>query len=145
VSCLTLQTRYTLTVAERHFEAMDTTEMQQPRNIYRLLQLPCELRDEIYHHLFSSTRLAYDKRYIGCQKQVTIKPRPNALAILRTWRQVNQEAASLWPGRILFNFEILEELLDKLSPLPAATIAKLKHVRTKWESGVVTECQPAYG
>jgi hypothetical protein len=57
-------------------------------------------------------------------------PSPNALAILRTCRQIKEEAGALWLGHILFNFENPEFLLDKLSTLPSATLSKIRHIRT---------------
>ncbi|KAF2104844.1 hypothetical protein NA57DRAFT_71049 [Rhizodiscina lignyota] len=99
----------------------------------KFLQLPRELRDMIYTCLFTSTRLAFGKRYIrrmGIVEPVTVKPAPNALAILRTCRQINEEAGSVWLGQVLFSFENIDALLDKFWPLPPTTLTKIRHVRT---------------
>jgi hypothetical protein len=73
------------------------------------LELPGEIRNQIYETLFTSTRLSSgvwrsDKKWI--------KPAPNSLAIVRTCRQTNQEARSLWLGRVLFHFENIQSMLD---------------------------------
>jgi hypothetical protein len=60
----------------------------------------------------------------------TMKPAPNALAILRTCRQINQEAGAFWLRHVLFNFERPEDLLDKLSILPPTTLSQIRHLRT---------------
>ncbi|KAF2496299.1 hypothetical protein BU16DRAFT_609075 [Lophium mytilinum] len=97
----------------------------------RLMQLPGELRNQIYKHLFSSTRLTYGDRRTGRISSVKMKSALNSLAILRTCRQVHREAATLWPGLVLFNFEDVDALLDRLSPLPAETLSKIRYVRTR--------------
>jgi hypothetical protein len=94
------------------------------------LQIPRELRDKIYFCLFASTRITFGKRNTSRITTKTMKPAPNALAILRTCRQVNQEAGPLWLGHVLFNFENPEDLLDKLSILPSITLSQIRHVRT---------------
>lgn len=58
-----------------------------------------------------------------------MKPAPNSLAILRTCRQINQEAKALWLGLVLFSFEKVEAMLDKLSTLPLTTISEIRQVR----------------
>jgi hypothetical protein len=101
-----------------------------PQTSSILLQLPRELRDQIYTCLFTSTRLAFGKRAISRIGTKTIKPMPNALAILRTCRQINREARPLWLGQVLFSFENPEDLLNKLSALAPATLSQIRHVRT---------------
>lgn len=94
-----------------------------------LLKLPVEIRNQIYKCLFASTRLTSGTRSldrISCQKK---KPAPNSLAILRTCRQVNQEVGAIWLSEILFNFEEVEGMLDKLSCLPSTTLSQIRHVR----------------
>jgi hypothetical protein len=94
------------------------------------LQIPRELRDKIYFCLFASTRITFGKRNTSQSTTKTMKPAPNALVILRTCRQINQEAGPLWLGHVLFNFENPEDLLDKLSTLPSITLSQIRHVRT---------------
>jgi hypothetical protein len=95
-----------------------------------LLQLPRELRDQIYTCLFASIRLTFGKRATSRITTKTMKPATNALAILRACRQINQEAGPLWLGQILFSFENPEDLLDKLSALASTTLSQIRHVRT---------------
>ena len=95
-----------------------------------LLQLPRELRDQIYTCLFASTRFTFGKRPKSLITGKMMKPAPNGLAILRTCRQINQEAGDLWLRHVLFSFESSEYLLDKLSTLPSTTLSQIRHVRT---------------
>jgi hypothetical protein len=109
----------------------------------RLLQLPQELRDQVYKHLFWSTRLTFGKRYFLPEKHQKfvantrkieymikwLKPAPNSLAILRTCRQTYSEATNRWVGEVLFNFERAEDMLDKLDSLSPSTIASIRHLR----------------
>jgi hypothetical protein len=101
-----------------------------PQTSSMLLQLPRELRDQIYTCLFTSTRLTFGERAISRIEAKTMKPTPNALAILRTCHQINQEARPLWLGQVLFCFENPEDLLDKLSALAPAILSQIRHVRT---------------
>lgn len=94
------------------------------------LQIPRELRDQIYVCLFASTRITFGKRLTSLSTKKTMKPAPNALAILRTCRQINQEARAFWLGHVLFNFEHVGDLLDKLSILPPTTLSQIRHLRT---------------
>lgn len=94
------------------------------------LQIPLELRDQIYVCLFASTRITFGKKSTSRITTTTMKPAPNALAILRTCRQINQEAGAFWLGHVLFNFEHPEDLLDKLSVLPPTTLSQIRHLRT---------------
>ena len=94
------------------------------------LHIPRELRDQIYVCLFASTRITFGERSIDRFTTKTMKPAPNALAILRTCRQINQEARAFWLGHVLFNFENPEDLLDKLSILSPTTLSQIRHLRT---------------
>jgi hypothetical protein len=49
-------------------------------------------------------------------------------------RQIYEEGKALWISRVLFNFENVESLLDKLSALPHATLSQIRHVRTRGQS-----------
>lgn len=94
------------------------------------LQIPHELRDQIYVSLFASTRITFGEKSIDRITTKRMKPAPNSLAILRTCRQINQEAAALWLGHVLFNFEHSDDLLDKFSILPPTTLSQIRHLRT---------------
>ena len=96
----------------------------------KLLELPRELRDEIYIELFSSTQLTFPSKIT--RELQTVELCLNALAILHTCRQINQETRQLWLGLVLFKFERLDDLLDKLSPLPPSTLSGIRHL---WTSG----------
>lgn len=98
----------------------------------KFLQLPRELRDMIYKYRFSSTRLTFGKRRVNISSSWTeFKPAPNSLAILRTCQQIYDEISQTWLGEVLFNFEEMEALLDKLSLLPTPTMGRIRHVRIR--------------
>ncbi|KAK2813975.1 hypothetical protein FQN50_000379 [Emmonsiellopsis sp. PD_5] len=59
-----------------------------------------------------------------------MKPAPNSLALLRSCRWIHNEAKSLWLGNVLFSFENVDDLMDKLSPLPESTLAQIRFART---------------
>lgn len=104
----------------------------QPANNSRLLNLPGELRNMVYDYLFVSTRLTFAERRIGDRFMAT-KPAPNSLAILRTCRQINRETQGLWLNRVLFNFDTICTMLDKLSTLPEGTVSEIRYLRVSAE------------
>lgn len=106
----------------------ETPETLTPRSS-AFLQLPGELRNEIYKFLFASTRLASGYRATSWASMLRIKLAEHSLAILRTCRQVNQEASSLWLDQVLFDFERPQDMLTKLSALSSNTISQIRHVR----------------
>lgn len=113
-------------------KAKAKTQNQQifPQTLSPLLQLPGELRNQIYNCLFASTRLTFGERNTGPITRKIMRPAINSLAILRVCRQINQEARSLWLGEILFSFEVVKNLLDKFSTLPSSTLSQIRNVRT---------------
>ncbi|KAJ7807620.1 hypothetical protein B0H14DRAFT_2609520 [Mycena olivaceomarginata] len=90
------------------------------------MQLPPEIRVEVYSHLFSSTRVTWAKN-IHSNKIIT--PAPNALALLRTCRRVHVEIGTTWLHQVLFCFGGPRAMLDKLTTIPAATRALIRHAR----------------
>ncbi|EOA88534.1 hypothetical protein ACJQWK_01511 [Exserohilum turcicum] len=95
----------------------------------RLLQLPRELRDEIWELVFNSTRLTFGMRYTPRHGERYLKPAPHSLALLRVCRQINVETRDLWMQRVLFNFEDPQTMLNKLAELPESTVSRIRHVR----------------
>lgn len=95
----------------------------------RLLQLPRELRDEIWVYLFNSTRLSFGLRYTPGHGERFMRPAPHSLAVLRVCHQVHTETRDLWVDRVLFNFEEAQTMLNRLSELPDATVSKIRHLR----------------
>ncbi len=53
----------------------------------------------------------------------------HSLALLRACRQIYEETKSLWLGRILFDFNHVITLLDRLSSLPAFTLSHIQFIR----------------
>ncbi|KAF1844604.1 uncharacterized protein K460DRAFT_365544 [Cucurbitaria berberidis CBS 394.84] len=94
-----------------------------------LLQLPRELRDEIFALVFNSTRLTFGFRYTSRHGERFMKPAPHSLALLRVCRQIHNETHDIWIKRVLFNFEDPQTMLNRLSELPDSTVAKIRHLR----------------
>lgn len=68
-------------------------------------------------------------RFLG---QIGMKNRnlaTHSLALLRVCRQIYEETKSLWLGRILFDFNHVITLLDKLSLLPDLTLSRIRFIR----------------
>jgi hypothetical protein len=103
--------------------------LRRSRSSITLLTLPREIRNKIYECLFASTRLLSSKVTTSFRQRKRLKPAPNSLAVLRTCRQVNNEARNIWLSLILFDFETVEDALDKLSRLPLNTISQIRHIR----------------
>ena len=61
-----------------------------------LLQLPRELRDEIWELAFNSTRLTFGLRYTPRYGERYLKPAPHSLALLRVSRQIHIETRDIW-------------------------------------------------
>lgn len=109
---------------------LDNVAKPAPRRTTTFLTLPGEIRDIIYKYLFTSTRLSFGRRYTSRISTKNILPARNSLAILRVCRQANQEAKDLWISRVLFSFERVEDMLDKLSTTdPVAVVSRIRHVR----------------
>ncbi|KAJ7142950.1 hypothetical protein C8R44DRAFT_827603 [Mycena epipterygia] len=105
------------------------TKKKQLRVGSPFMQLPLELRLEIYSHFFFSTRLAWGERALGRTERQRITHAPNALALLRTCRQVRAEVRTTWLQQVLFSFESPEAMLDKLANIPTTTLKLIRHAR----------------
>jgi hypothetical protein len=97
-------------------ESPSTLPNQQTQS--KIMQLPQEIRDEIYAHLFGSIRGIRSHR-VGSAGSGT------ALAVLRTCRRMRDEIGASWLSQVVFHFEGLDAMLDKLARLPIAQILKL--------------------
>lgn len=106
--------------------------LYSPQPCCQLLQLPQELRDEIYLWVLGSTRITFGEDYSfkSSLKPTVNKTASNALALLYTCRQIREEIGSLWISWVLFSFQTPESLLDILTKLPNATVKAIRHVRT---------------
>ena len=97
----------------------------------KFMQLPQEIRDEIYANVFCSTRLAFGERALGRinSRRVVSSARGTALALLRTCRRTQDEIGVSWLPKVLFHFEDPESLLNKLAIIPITTRKQIRHVR----------------
>ena len=109
--------------------AQDPEPPADPQIGSRLFLLPQELRDAIYEHLFTSTRLSHGERSVTRLARLRITPAPNGLGLLRTCRRARAEIADSWLGIVLFSFEDPETMLDKLTSIPRAVLGKIRRVR----------------
>ncbi|KAJ0414386.1 hypothetical protein BJY00DRAFT_318871 [Aspergillus carlsbadensis] len=126
---------------------MATTHAMEKRNRqnkapFQLLLLPAELRLQVYLHLFSATRLAYGERVMTriSPKYKRMKPAPNSLAILRSCLLINREIESSWISQVLFTFERVHDLLEKLSSVPRAVVERIRHIRV--DANPLTSVRP---
>lgn len=92
-------------------------------------RLPQELRDKIYSHVFSSTRLHWRKA-----GRTWIRPAPNALSLSRSCRRAHGEIGDSWIGLVLFSFGDIKAMLDKLTLLPPATLSKIRQMRVQGDT-----------
>ncbi|KAK7427584.1 hypothetical protein QQZ08_005859 [Neonectria magnoliae] len=106
----------------------------EPQEASPLFRIPRELREQIYSELFSSTRLSHGEKAAGRIGCIRVVPAANSLALLRTCRRVRDEIGDSWLGRVLFNFEHPEALLDKLTALPHETIQRIRQVRVRGDT-----------
>lgn len=111
-----------------------TTKVDPQTKSLLFQRLPQKIRDHIWTQLFYSTRFTFGERTTGRIGRVKIKPAPNGLALLRTCRRVQLEIGESWLRRVLFCFEDIEAMLDKLSALPVETLSKLRHMRVSGDT-----------
>ncbi|KAF7544459.1 hypothetical protein G7046_g9782 [Stylonectria norvegica] len=112
---------------ETGLQPTSEADNQEKSLFFRIL--PQEIRDEIYRHVFNSTRLSYGRRILDVHMTITIKTSPSALALLRTNRRITKEIGKSWLGQLLFNFESLEAMLHKLTALPVDIVSRIRRVR----------------
>lgn len=95
-------------------------------------RLPLELRDTIYSHIFTRTRITHGKRDAwGKYEALQILPIERALSLLRTCRRMTSDIGKRWLGQVLFNFEDVKTMMEKLAPLPIETISAIRHLRVR--------------
>ncbi|KAK4207280.1 hypothetical protein QBC37DRAFT_299066 [Rhypophila decipiens] len=87
-----------------------------------------EMRDMIYERVLSRTRLSYGEPSFN---RVRVKPRPEALALLRTCRRIKAEIGHRWLRHVLFNFEDPLTMMDMLTSFPPSVISEVRHVRVR--------------
>ncbi|KAL3447172.1 hypothetical protein BJX65DRAFT_308236 [Aspergillus insuetus] len=104
---------------------------RQDETAARFLLLPPEMRLQVYRPLFSSTRLTHGQRPITriSTMHKLMKPAPNSLAILSSCRSINRQIGSSWIGQVLFGFERVHDLLEKLSSVPRGVVEQIRHIR----------------
>lgn len=107
--------------------AADASEQRDSK----LMQLPQEIRDQIYEHLFCSTRFASGERTTGRieSQRIVSAHRGKALSILRTCRRIHLEVGREWLHQVLFHFEDPEAMLQKLANISESLRGEIRHVR----------------
>lgn len=111
----------------------------------RLMQLPIELRDQIYLKLFNSTRLIFGRLRRGHKHQLVEQPTSDGLGILRTCRQINDETNRLWLSRVELDFAHVEQLLNHLAPLSDETVSQIRYITVGLSSLCVRDLPYGYG
>lgn len=94
-----------------------------------LLRMPQEVRDRIFEHAFSSTRLSYGNRLTSDGFRCPVKPQPNALALLYVCKRTNLEIGNQWLKHVLFNYEDPATLLNQFADLPPSISGLIRHIR----------------
>ena len=94
------------------------------------LRLPREIRDMIYESVFRNTRISHG-RIEALYHTARRLPDPFALSLLKVCRRVHAEIGETWLGMVLFHFEEVETLMDKISAIPAKVRSKICHVRVR--------------
>ncbi|KAK8218650.1 hypothetical protein IWZ01DRAFT_493574 [Phyllosticta capitalensis] len=92
-----------------------------PQEASKLMQLPQELRNQIYSELFHSTRMTHVSRR-------SIDPSSH-LALLRTCKRIHAEVGDSWLKQVEFRFDDSEAMLDTLANIPTDKLALIRHVR----------------
>ncbi|KAK3618262.1 hypothetical protein LTR56_024751 [Elasticomyces elasticus] len=101
----------------------------------RLMQLPREIRDQIYACVFYSTELIYGQpghpsdSHRRCHRRIAAVDYGKTLALLRTCRRICSEIANEWLAQILFRFENLLALLEKLAYPSNAMRCQIRRVQ----------------
>lgn len=91
----------------------------------------------MYDFLFLSTRITFGTRFNdGIPKYMM--PAAHSLALLSACRQIFNETKTLWLQRLLFNFESVESLFDKLSSLPSTILSQIRHLRIRQDSWILS-------
>ncbi|KAL7957458.1 hypothetical protein V8C34DRAFT_285669 [Trichoderma compactum] len=93
------------------------------------MRLPRELRLMIYAFLFSSTRFTSGPR---CGWDMVIHhfiPAPHGLALLVSCCQAYVEIGKSWIGQVLFCFETVKAMVDKLVDILLETRSMIRHIR----------------
>lgn len=95
------------------------------------MQLPQEVRDQIYESLFSSNRFAFGERAIERIKsqRIVSAHRRKALSILRSCRRINHEIGKEWLHQVSFHFEDPEYMLQKLGNISDTLRGEVRRVR----------------
>ncbi|KAJ5359181.1 uncharacterized protein N7496_011594 [Penicillium cataractarum] len=94
------------------------------------LSLPGEIRNLLYDFLFASTRLSSGRRYVHKGKWRRIKSAPHSLAILRTYRQMYEDARGLWMSQVTFSFKHPDSMPEKLFYRPPSVLSQIRHIRS---------------
>ena len=111
----------------------------------RFMQLPQEIRDEIYANVFCSTRFAFGRYTLshieGRGVVTSLSTCGTPLALLRTCRRVRFEVGISWLHQVLFHFDDPRALLDKLAGIPITVRQQIRHVRVSGGSLMLSvEC-----
>jgi hypothetical protein len=88
------------------------------------MNLPQEVRDEIYANVFYSTRFTY--AFEG--HPLDTSARETGLALMRTCRRVRDEIGISWLHQVLFDFVDPTTLLNKLAYIPIALRGQIRHL-----------------
>ena len=111
-------------------QSRTTAAQIDPQNASLLFQkAPQEIRNHIYFLLFSSTRFSF-----GSDWDYVLRPALNGLALARTCRRAWLEIGDSWLGQVLFCFDDIHTMLDKLTVISAGTLSKIRYLRVRGDT-----------
>ena len=117
-------------------KTLDRKASGQGQNQARLDLLPIELRYMIYKFLFNSTELHFGATTSRTRSD-TIKEPLRALAILQVCRLIYFEAREEWLGSILFDFEDVSTMIERLTTIPPSILEQVRYVQTRGDSPMI--------
>jgi hypothetical protein len=107
----------------------------------KLMQLPQEIRDEIYSYVLRSTRVAFGMPAYSCnwRHRVQSAGRGTSLAMLRTCRRMRDEVGISWLSQVMFHFEDPDAMLDKLACLPIGLRKQIRNLRVLGDTVAISD------
>ncbi|KAK4206272.1 hypothetical protein QBC37DRAFT_244445, partial [Rhypophila decipiens] len=91
-----------------------------------LSRTPQEIRDLIYNHVFATTNNCFGKGSFDEIESSSLSP--NALALLRICRQINQEIRKSWIRQVCFFFRGVDTMHLKLAHVPESLVSQIRYM-----------------
>lgn len=105
-------------------------ETQHQSLFFRLF--PQEIRDQIFAHVFQSTRLSFGIKDVATGRKppfTFVKPSPHSLALISACRRIRNEIGLGWVSMVLFNFLDTWTMSQVLRAVPRYIVRRIRHLR----------------